>query len=81
MSWGVGCNRGLDPVLPWLWYRPVAMAPIRPLSWEPPCASGTALKKKKKEEKKKKRREPFEKSMPYTLDIFKNIQGSCHSLP
>ena len=36
-----------DPVLLWLWYRPVATAPIRPLAWEPPYAGGAALKKTK----------------------------------
>ena len=36
-----------DPVLPWLWCRLVATAPIQPLAWEPPCAAGTALKKQK----------------------------------
>jgi len=28
----VGCRCGLDPVLLWLWHRPVATAPIRPLA-------------------------------------------------
>ena len=32
----------------WLWRRPGAAAPIRPLAWEPPRAKGMALKKKKK---------------------------------
>ena len=45
---GVGCRRGLDPVLLWLWYSPVATAPIRPLAWEPPYAAGVALKKERK---------------------------------
>ena len=36
MSCGVGCRRGLDHVLLWLWCRPVATAQIRPLAWEPP---------------------------------------------
>ena len=40
-----------DPVL--LWHRPVATAPIRPLVWEPPYASGVALKKTKRKKKKK----------------------------
>ena len=30
----------------WLWRRPAAVTPIRPLAWEPPYASGTALKSK-----------------------------------
>ena len=28
-----------DPALLWLWSRPVATAPIRPLAWEPPYAA------------------------------------------
>ena len=35
MSCGVGCRRGLDPVLLWLWCRPPAAALIRLLAWEP----------------------------------------------
>ena len=35
-----------DLALLWLWYRPVAIAPIQPLAWEPPCATGVALKSK-----------------------------------
>ena len=37
-----------DPALLWLWCRPVATAPIRPLAWEPPYAAGAALKKQNK---------------------------------
>ena len=46
MSCGVGCRRGSDPALLWLWRRLVATAPIGPLAWEPPYAVGVALKKK-----------------------------------
>ena len=31
-----------DPALLWLWRRLVATAPIRPLAWEPPYATGVA---------------------------------------
>ena len=40
-----------DPVLLWLWDRPGAAAPIRPLAWEPPSAAGLVplpLQKKKR---------------------------------
>ena len=37
---------GSDPMLLWLWYRPAAVAPIRPLAWEPPYAMCAALKSK-----------------------------------
>ena len=53
MSCGVGCRHGSDPTLLWLWYRPVATAPIRLLAWEPPCATGAALEKAKRPKKKK----------------------------
>ena len=52
MSCGVGCRCGSDPALLWLWHRPAAMAPIRPLAWEPPYAVGVALKKKTKDTQK-----------------------------
>ena len=53
MSCGVGCRRGLDPVLLWLWRRPVATAPIGPLAWEPPYATGGAQETAKRQKKKK----------------------------
>ena len=31
----------------WLWCRPAATAPIRPLAWDPPYAAGSALEKTK----------------------------------
>ena len=34
-----------DLALLWLWHRPEAVAPIRPLAWEPPYVAGAALKK------------------------------------
>ena len=48
MSCGVGCRRGSDPTLLWLWCRLAATALIKPLAWEPPYASGAALEKTKK---------------------------------
>ena len=43
MNCGVGHRHGSDLALLWLWCRPTATAPIRPLAWEPPYASGVAL--------------------------------------
>ena len=69
MSCGVGCRRGSDPALLWLWRRPVATAPIQSLAWEPPYAAGAAQeiatttttttkdKKKKKQNKQTKKHE------------------------
>ena len=47
-SSGVGRRRGLDPALLWLWHRLAAVAPIRPLAFEPPYAAGVALKRQNK---------------------------------
>ena len=33
VSCGIGHRHGSDPVLLWLWHRPAAVAPIRPLAW------------------------------------------------
>ena len=46
-----------DLVLLWLWSRPAAIAPIRPLAWEPPYAMGVALKSIKKERERESERE------------------------
>ena len=44
VSYGVGCRRGLDPALLWLWCRLAPVALIRLLAWELPCAVDAALK-------------------------------------
>ena len=65
MSCGVGHRLGSDPALLWLWRRLAAIAPIRPLAWEPPYAAGAAQKwqkEKKKKEKKRKKINKFEGS-------------------
>ena len=41
----VGCRRGSDPVLLWLWCRLAATALIGPLAWEPPHATSAAQKR------------------------------------
>ena len=51
MSCGVGGRCGSDLALLWLWCRPAAVAPSRLLAWEPPYATGVALKKKREEMK------------------------------
>ena len=64
VSYGVGCRHGLDPKLLWLWCRPVATAPIRPLVWEPPHAEEVAqemAKRQKKDKKKKEKKIEFDK--------------------
>ena len=51
MSCGIGCRWGSDLALLRLWRRPAATAAIRLSDWEPPYASGAALKKAKKTKK------------------------------
>ena len=55
MSCGVGHRRGVDPAL--LWHRPAAVAPFRPLAWEPSYAMGAALEKTKKTKTKTKQKQ------------------------
>ena len=50
VSCGVGCRRGSDPSLLWLWCKPAAAAPVIPLAWKPPCAAGVALEKAERKE-------------------------------
>ena len=52
MSCGVGCRGGSDLLWLWLWRRPAATAPIRPLAWESTYAAGAALEKAKRQKKK-----------------------------
>ena len=51
----MGCRRGSDPVLLWLWRRVVATALIRPLAWNLHMP-WEQLKKWQKDKKKKKKR-------------------------
>ena len=52
MSCGIGCRLGSDPALLWLWRRLVATAPIGPLAWESPYATGVAPEKAKRQKNK-----------------------------
>ena len=53
MSYSVGRRCGSDLALLWLWYKPVAAAPIGALAWELLYAAGVALKSKKKKKRQK----------------------------
>ena len=57
MSCGVSHRCSLDLALLRLWRSLAAIAPIRPLAWEPPYAAGAALKKRTKTQKKRKKKE------------------------
>ena len=45
MSCSVGHRHDSDLALLWLWCRPAAAAPVRPLAWELPYAAGAPLKR------------------------------------
>ena len=45
------CGLGIKNPAWWLWRRPTATVPIRPLAWEPPYAVGAALEKTRKKKK------------------------------
>ena len=47
MSYSVGRRSNSDPKSLWLWRVPAAIAPIGPLAWESPYATGAALKRQK----------------------------------
>ena len=51
MSWGAGHRHCSDLVLLWLWHRLAAVAPIWPLAWEPPLATGMVLKRQTNRQK------------------------------
>ena len=51
MSCGIGCSCSSDPMWLWLWHRWAAVALIRLLAWELPCAAGAALEKTKRKKK------------------------------
>ena len=55
MSCSVGCRHRWNPVLLWLWCRPVATAPIRSLAWEPPYARERPYKRQKKRRRRRKK--------------------------
>ena len=56
MSCGIGRRRSSHPMLLWLWHRQAAVAPIQPLAWEHPYATGVALKRQKKKNPQNKER-------------------------
>ena len=47
VSCDAGRRCGSDPTLLWLWCRPMATAPIRPLAWKSAYATGAALEREK----------------------------------
>ena len=65
----------------WLWCRPAAAAPIRPLVWELPYAMGVALKVKKKIFLIKKNSSFSSPSFIALLDFNRNPFGRFQPVP
>ena len=61
MSLDVVCRHGSDLVLLWLWCTLAATAQIRPLAWESPHATSSALKKQK-EQQQQQQKDKYKKS-------------------
>ena len=72
MSCGVGCRRGSDTELLWLWCRPAATALVRPLVWEPPYAAGVAQEMAKRQKRQKKKKRNIQ-GVPIVAQHFKNL--------
>ena len=70
MSCRVGGRHGSDPALLWLWRRPVATAPIRPLAWEPPYAEGAAQEMAKRQQQQQKETEITNQDVLYSTGNY-----------
>ena len=77
MSCGVDHRCGSDLVLLWLWHAPAAIAPIRPLAWEPPYAVGAALKKPKTNKQKKPENNPLILCFLLLLLLVSCLKRAC----
>ena len=75
MSCGVGCRRGSDPALLWLWCRPVATTPIGPLAWESPYAAGVAQDQEIAKRPKKKKKAIYDKHTENIIINGEKLKG------
>ena len=69
-----------DPLLLWLWCRLAAVAPIRPLTWEPPYAMDAALKAKK-ERRKERKSSPMEQRDGDAASKTSAFENNLRGLP
>ena len=74
MSCVAGHKYSSDPMLLWLWCGLAATAVTRPLAWEPPSATGGALKKDKKRPKNKIQQNKYKcfPELPYVVQQAKD---------
>jgi len=74
MSYAEGHRRGSDPMLLWLWYRPAATAPVRPLAWELPYAERVPLEMAKRPKKTKTKQKKTHKNKKLPAQLFPPLQ-------
>ena len=60
-------------MLLWLWRRPVATSPIRPLAWKPPYAAGATQEMAKRQKNKNKKQQ--KKNKEIISSIFYDHNG------
>ena len=70
MSCGIVFRCSSDSVLLWLWSSLAATAPIGPLDWEPPYATGAAVEKTKRQKTKQNK---TNKQEPRAWYIFPSV--------
>ena len=75
MSCGVGRRCISGPTLLWLWCRPAAIAPIRPLAWESQYAVGAALEKAKKKKSEKNLKPVYQECLVSTDEVSPALEG------
>ena len=82
VSCSAGRRHSLDPALLWLWCRPAAVAPIRPLAWELPYAAGAALKSKETKQNKQKQTNKQKTTYTHTKKLldFCGVKGKTECL-
>ena len=81
VSCGIGRRCSSDPALLWFWRTPVATAPIQPIAWELPYATGAAqvkAKRQKYKKKKKKKKEREKANRNNTANIKTQLGWTKH---
>ena len=78
MSCGVGCRHGSDPkwLRLWLWCRPVDVALIPPLAWEPPHATGVSLKNQKTPKKQENKKPTKQTKKEAVAGMWLSVQNT-----
>ena len=72
----------MDPVLQWLWCRPVATAPTGPLAWDPPHATKRQKKRKSRQKMSKGAEDPNNAlNQPGLIDSHRKLHPTKAEIP